>query len=165
MDNFIMHENIMQSVFQVIRLAQIVGIPVFACLFGLGFILLLTAGKNPIRKRRGLLFVIAFGFGTFLIAYVPAIVHTFVGDAPNQTSTGQSVKQLVDSTMPFGSIIFNGLKWIAIPVTGTMFYIGIFVRLMAAKNPGRKRMGVGLVMFSPLTLGVVLLIPKLLPSL
>ncbi|WP_433709118.1 hypothetical protein [Paenibacillus illinoisensis] len=160
-----MFENVIQSVFQVVRLAQIVGIPVFAFLFGLGFLFLLTAGKNPIRKRRGLLFVITFGLGTFLIAYVPAIVHTFAGETPSQALSGRSVEQLVDSTAPIGTIIFNGLKWIAIPVTGTMFYIGIFVRLMAAKNPGRKRVGIGLVMFSPLTLGIVLLIPKLLPSL
>lgn len=160
-----MLENVMTAFYQVIRLAQLVCIPVFACLFALGFIFLLTAGKNPMRKRRGMIFVIAFGLGTFLIAYVPAIVHTFAGEAPSQTSSGQSVEQLVDSATPVGSVIFTALKYIAIPITGTMFYIGIFVRLMAGKNPGRKRLGIGLAMFSPLTMAVVLIIPMILPKL
>ncbi|RRJ54685.1 hypothetical protein EHV15_34370 [Paenibacillus oralis] len=160
-----MVDNLLDAVHQLIRLAQIVGIPVLSCLFALGFILLLTAGKNPIRKRRGMIFIIVFGIGTFLIAYVPAIIHSFAGEAPGQTSSGHSVEQLVDSAMPVGSIIFSALKYIAIPITGTMFYIGIFVRLMAGKNPGRKRLGIGLTMFSPLTMGVVLLIPLLLPKL
>lgn len=160
-----MFENLLNAFYQLIRLAQMVCIPVFACLFALGFIFLLTAGKNPIRKRRGMIFVIVFGIGTFLIAYVPAIIHTFAGEAPSQTPSGNSVEELVDSTAPLGSIIFNALKHIAIPITGTMFYIGIFVRLMAAKNPGRKRLGIGLTMFSPLTMAVILVIPMLLPKL
>lgn len=160
-----MLENVMKAIYQVVRFVQLVGIPVMACLFGLGFIFLLTAGKNPMRKRRGMIFVIVFGIGTFLVAYVPAIVHTFAGDAPGQSSSGQSVEQLVDSAAPAGSIIFTALKYIAIPITGTMFYIGVFVRLMAAKIPGRKRLGIGLMMFSPLTLAVVILIPTLLPKL
>lgn len=160
-----MLENVMNAFYQVIRLAQVVCIPVFACLFAVGFIFLLTAGKNPMRKRRGMIFVIAFGIGTFLIAYVPAIVHSFAGEAPSQTSNGSSVEQIVDSAAPVGSIIFNALKYIAIPITATMFYVGIFVRLMAGKNPGRKRLGLGLTMFSPLTMVVVLIIPMLLPKL
>lgn len=160
-----MYDNVMESVYQVVRLVQLVGIPVFSCLVGLGVILLLTAGKNPIRKRRGLLFVIFFGIGTFLIAYIPSIIHSFAGEAPSQSASGQTVEELVDSTVPVGSIIFNALKYIAIPVTWTMFYIGIFVRLLAAKDPARKRLGIGLVMFSPLTMVVVLVLPLLLPKL
>ncbi|WP_214607717.1 hypothetical protein, partial [Mycobacterium tuberculosis] len=87
-----MYENVTEAVYQLVRLVQIVGIPIFGCLFGIGFILLLTAGKNPIRKRRGLLFVIFFGIGTFLVAYVPAIVHTFAGDAPGQASSAKTVE-------------------------------------------------------------------------
>lgn len=160
-----MYENVTEAVYQLVRLVQIVGIPIFGCLFGIGFILLLTAGKNPIRKRRGLLFVIFFGIGTFLVAYVPAIVHTFAGDAPGQSSSAKTVEEIVDSTTPLGSIIFNALKYIAIPVTATMFYIGIFVRLLAGKDPARKRLGIGLAMFSPLTMAIVLAIPLLLPKL
>lgn len=160
-----MLENLANATYQLIRLAQLVCIPVFAFLFALGFIFLLTAGKNPMRKRRGLLFVIAFGIGTFIVAYIPAIVHTFAGDTPSQTSNGSSVEHLVNSAAPVGSIIFTGLKYIAIPITGTMFYVGIFVRLLAGKSPGRKRLGLGLSMFSPLTLAIVLVIPLLLPKL
>lgn len=160
-----MGENVQNAINQLVRLAQIVGIPVMASLCILGFLFLLTAGKNPIRKRRGLLFVIFFGIGTFLIAYIPALVQFYAGNSPSETSTGQSVEELVDSTLPLGSVLFNALKYIAIPVTGTMFYIGIFIRLMAGKNPGRKRLGMGLTMFSPLTMGIVLIIPLLLPKL
>jgi MFS family permease len=160
-----MYDNVMESIYQLVRLVQIVGIPLFASLFGIGCILLLTAGKNPVRKRRGLLFVIFFGIGTFLIAYIPAIVHTFAGEAPSQTANGQTVEEIVDRTVPVGGIIFNALKYVAIPITGTMFYIGLLVRLLAGKDPARKRLGIGLAMFSPLTMAVVLVIPLLLPKL
>jgi len=160
-----MFENVMNALNQVIRFAQIVGIPVFSCLFAIGFILILTAGKNPIRKRRGLIFIIGFGIGTFIIAYIPSLIHTFVGDTPSETSRGNSVERLVDSAMPIGSIIFNVLKYAAIPITGTMFYVGIFIRLMAGKIPGRKRLGIGLAIFSPITMGIVLVIPMLLTKL
>jgi hypothetical protein len=46
-----------------------------------------------------------------------------------------------------------------------MFYIGLLVRLLAGKDPARKRLGIGLAMFSPLTMAVVLVIPLLLPKL
>lgn len=160
-----MFDNVYAAFDQVIRLAQLVCIPVFAVLCAIGFILLLTAGKNPMRKRRGLIFVLAFGVGTFLIAYVPAIVHTFAGDTPGETSQYNRVEQFVDSAVPLGSLLFVGLKYVAIPVTGTMFYVGFFVRLMAGKNPARKRLGIGLSMFAPATMAIVLAIPMLLPQL
>lgn len=160
-----MYENVMESTYQVIRLVQLVGIPLFACLAGIGCLLLLTAGKNPIRKRRGLLFVIFFGIGTFLIAYIPAIVHTYFGEAPSETSSAQTMEEIVDRAAPVGGKFFSALKYIAIPVTGTMFYIGLLIRLMAGKDPSRKRLGIGIAMFSPLTMAVVLIIPLLLPKL
>jgi hypothetical protein len=75
------------------------------------------------------------------------------------------VEEIVDRTVPVGGIIFNALKYVAIPITGTMFYIGLLVRLLAGKDPARKRLGIGLAMFSPLTMAVVLVIPLLLPKL
>jgi hypothetical protein len=161
--------NVMEAVNQVVRLAQVVGIPVMGFLFALGFIFLLTAGKNPIRKRRGVVFLIVFGLGTFIVAYVPALMHTFAGDAPTEAQTtmgsGKTVSELVNATQPFGTKIFTALKYVAFPITGTMFYVGVFVKLLAGKSPQRKRLGLGLAIFSPITMGLVLVIPLLLGKL
>jgi hypothetical protein len=160
-----MLENIQEASHQLIRLAQLVLIPLFAFLFGIGWILYLTSGKNPIRKRRGMLLIIFSAFTTFSIAYIPAIVYTYAGEAPSETGTEATVEEWVDRTVPVAGILFNALKYIAIPVTGTMLYVGLLIRLLAGKNPSRKRLGIGMALLSPLTMAVVLLIPLLLPKL
>jgi len=146
--------NLINGFHQVVRLVQVIGIPVMVLLFLLGFVLILTSGKNPIRKRRGYIFIIIFGIGAFAVAYLPAIIHNYTVDQPLQlTDKHKTVKDYVDSATPIGTILFN---------TGFMFYAGVIVRFMAPKNPSRRRKGIGLVLFAPLTMFFVYIVPKIL---
>lgn len=149
---------------QAIRFLQIIGIPLMAFLCVIGFLILLTSGKNPLRKRLGYKFVIVFGIGILIIAYAPLLRYSYAPDTPVQGNT-DSVEGLVDSTMGFGSYIFKGLWYASIPVVVTMFYAGMNVRLVAGKNPQTKRLGLGLMMFSPLVLGIAFVLPSLLGKL
>lgn len=146
---------------QLVRLLQLVGLPVFAVLFIIGLLLLLTAGKNPIRKRRGYIFTIVFGIGSLLVAYLPVITHTFGNATPESVAQSEDITEMVDSASMIGTNLFQGIWYVSIPVVFTMFYMGMLIRTVAGKNPQRKRLGLGMMIFSPVVLGVAFVIPHL----
>lgn len=150
---------------QLIRLLQLVGIPAMGVLFIVGALILLTSGKNPRRKRAGYIMTVVFGIGILIVAYVPLLAYEYGGDAPRTVTGNESIESMVDSSAGLGGIFFKALKYISVPLTFTMFYLGILVILLAAKSPQRKRLGIGISILSPLVLAVVFLIPLLLPQL
>jgi len=155
-------ENLINLIHQLIRLGQQLGIPVFIAVSLVGLLLMLTAGKNPIRKKLGLLLMIFFVLAAFAIAYTPSISNTITaGKSPTKAEYG-SIKEAVDATQPVGATLFKALFYAAIPITGIMFYVGLIIRFVAGKIPARKRMGIGLMMFSPTAMIAIIVIPKLL---
>lgn len=146
---------------QMVRLLQLVGLPVFAVLFIIGLLFLLTAGKNPIRKRRGYIFAIVFGIGALLIAYLPVITHMFGNSTPAAVDKNDDIVEMVGSAAILGPNLFKGVWYISIPVVFTMFYMGMLIRSVAGKNPQRKRLGLGMMIFSPLVLGAAYVVPIL----
>ncbi|GAA0854161.1 hypothetical protein ABER99_20590 [Paenibacillus glucanolyticus] len=146
---------------QLIRLLQIVGLPIFSVLLIVGFLLLLTSGKNPRRKKMGYVFTIVFGIGALLIAYAPLVAHSLGGMEFSQDQQNETVESMVDGAGTIGPSLYKGVWYISVPVVFTMFYFGLLVRLSAAKNPQRKRLGLGMMIFSPLVLLAAYLIPSL----
>ncbi len=146
---------------QLIRLFQLVGLPIFSVLMIVGFLLLLTSGKNPRRKKMGYVFIIAFGVLTLLIAYAPLLGHSIFGVKPLEANGDETVENMVDAAGEIGPMLFKGVWYVSIPVVFTMFYFGLLVRLSAAKNPQRRRLGLGMMIFCP----VVLLAAYVTPSL
>ncbi|KIV58573.1 hypothetical protein AM501_05310 [Aneurinibacillus migulanus] len=148
------------SVFeQGIRLLQMVGVPVMAGLFIIGLMFLLTAGKNPFRKRIGYLMSIGFGIGVLAIAYLPAIIYTINGEASGKASEHESLEAVVSSSSFIGESFFTAIQYVMLPLAFSTFYMGVIIRLVAAKNPQRRRIGIGLMLFSPLVLGISHVIP------
>lgn len=145
---------------QAIRLLQVLGLPIFSVMVIVGLLLLLTAGKNPRRKKLGYVFVIVFGISALLVAYAPLIALS-VSEADVSSTGNESIEEMVDGSRTIGSSLFKGVWYLSIPVVFTMFYFGLLVRLSAAKNPMKKRLGLGMMLFSP----VVLLITYVLPHL
>lgn len=159
-------ENAATTVFgQAIRLIQLVGIPLMGFLLVLGLIILLTSGKNPRRKRAGMIMTIGFSIGVFVISYVPLLAYRYGGDRPREATGNETVNNMVDSSAGFGSSLFTGLKYGSIPLVFTMFYVGMIIILTASKSPQKKRLGLGIMLLSPLVLTVVFILPKLLPML
>ncbi|MFS0558564.1 hypothetical protein [Brevibacillus sp. 179-C9.3 HS] len=146
-----------------IRFLQMVGIPVLAVLTLIGLLTLLTAGKNPRRKRTGYIITIVFGICMLMVAYAPLLSYQMELTTKTLNVQNPNVHQRVDSTGGLiGSNLFKGLQYASIPITVTTFYLGFGIRLNAAGNPQRKRLGIGLLLFSPLTLVVVFLMPTLI---
>lgn len=146
---------------QLVRLLQLVGLPVFTVLFIIGLLFLLTAGKNPIRKRRGYIFAIIFGVGALLIAYLPVITHMFGNSTPTVVDKNDDIVGMVDSAAILGPNLFKGVWYVSVPVVFTMFYMGMLMRSVAGKNPQRKRLGLGMMIFSPIVLGLAYAVPIL----
>ncbi|QNR65109.1 hypothetical protein IAQ67_14390 [Paenibacillus peoriae] len=150
---------------QLVRLLQLVGLPIFTVLIIVGFLLLLTSGKNPRRKKMGYVFVVIFGSGALLIAYAPLIAHSFVGVESQSAHSGDSVENMVNGAGSIGPQLFKGVWFVSIPIVFTMFYFGLLVRLSAAKNPQKKRLGLGMMLFSPIVLLAAYIMPKLVQML
>ncbi|WP_145949559.1 hypothetical protein [Paenibacillus sp. Y412MC10] len=146
---------------QLIRLLQLVGLPLFSVLLVVGFLLLLTAGKNPRRKKMGYVFVLFFGIGALLIAYAPLIANAIGGSEPAPAQGDETITSMVDSAGGVGPKLFKAVWYVSIPVVFTMFYYGLLVRLSAAKNPMRKRLGLGMMIFSPIALLAAYVVPAL----
>lgn len=150
---------------QIVRFLQLIGIPIMGVLFIAGMLILLTSGKNPRRRRAGYIMTIAFGIGILLVAYVPLLAYEFGGDEPWEATGDESIESMVDSSSGLGAVLFKGIKYGAIPLTFSMFYLGMLVVLLAAKSPQRKRLGIGIMILCPIVLTVVFVLPLLLPQL
>ncbi|MFC5450658.1 hypothetical protein ACFPOG_20610 [Paenibacillus aestuarii] len=148
---------------QLIRLLQLIGIPVMGVLFIIGFLVLLTSGKNPRRKRAGYIMTVAFGIGILIISYIPLLAYEYGG--MREATGNETIDSMVNSSAGLGAVFFKGLKYAAVPLTFTMFYVGVLVALVAAKSPQRKRLGMGICILSPIALLIVFVIPLLLPHL
>jgi hypothetical protein len=150
---------------QFLRLLQLVGIPLMGSLFLIGLLLLLTSGKNPKRKRAGFVMTIFFFFGTLAVAYVPALVYTYQNETPLYVAEHKTVNDMVGGSTTIGNSLFKAIWYLAVPVCATIAYIGLVIRFETAKNPQRARIALGLIMFSPLVLGVAYFVPSLLSHL
>lgn len=147
---------------QIIRFIQIVGIPLFGFLLLIGLIILLTSGKNPHRKRKGFVMTIVSGIGVLAISYVPVLSY-YWGQKRSENVTGnETIESMVDSSRSIGSFLFESIQKGSIPILFTVFYIGLIILLTAAKSPQKKRLGIGTMIFSPIVLGVVFIMPQLL---
>lgn len=149
---------------QAIRLIQLVGIPIAGALFIIGLLILLTAGKNPRRKRIGYTFTIGFGILMLLVAYIPSLSMVYMGDHLKEAH-GETIQSMVNSGSGIGNTIFKGIQYATIPTVFFTFHLGVVIRLFAAKSPQRARLGVGLMIFSPFVTLVAYAIPHLITKL
>jgi hypothetical protein len=151
---------------QAIRLLQLVGIPVMGLLFLIGLLVLLTSGKNPRRKRAGFIMSLAFGIGILVVSYVPLLGYEYLSsDRPLEATGNETIESMVDSSTGIGDYLFKGLRYTAIPITFSIFYLGMLIMLLAAKSPQRKRLGLGMMILSPIVMSTVFALPYLLPRL
>ncbi|MBP1932027.1 hypothetical protein [Ammoniphilus resinae] len=147
---------------QAIRLIQLVGLPVMGVLLIIGLMILLTSGKNPRRKRVGYTFTIGFTILILLVAFIPAFFFFYYGDGPKAATGNESIEGMVNDTAGIGGILFKAVQYIASPLTFFVFVLGILIVLCAGKNPQRIRLGYGMMLFSPIVLGVAFAIPYLI---
>lgn len=139
-----------------IGLLQIIFIPTFFIMFLLGLIFFIIAMRNPIRKRTGYLLTITGFIGSLFITYGPLIIYYISQNNEDWTSSGIS-----SSVEGIGWKVYDILATILTPLIGVMFYVGVGFWLLAAKSPTRKRIGIGLMLFSPLTYVIMQYLPEL----
>ncbi|MNW62689.1 hypothetical protein D3C74_408350 [compost metagenome] len=75
------------------------------------------------------------------------------------------MEHMVNGAGSIGPQLFKGVWFVSIPIVFTMFYFGLLVRLSAAKNPQKKRLGLGMMLFSPIVLLAAYIMPKLVQML
>ncbi|USK62184.1 hypothetical protein [Peribacillus asahii] len=144
-----MEEGIHQIIGQFLRFGQLILVPVCGLIFIAGIVLFFYAFKNPIRKRKAYLFSIFGGIGFLFFTYIPVVLFYFVFQKPKTPKEGQGIATIVDGFAPVNFHIYDFMIQLAEPFILFLFYVGVFFWLLSAKNPQIKRMGMGLVVGSP----------------
>ncbi|MGF7036061.1 hypothetical protein J2T17_007112 [Paenibacillus mucilaginosus] len=126
-----------------------------------GVMLILIAGKNPITKRVGYVMSIAFGVSIFTVAYGPILFYYYTGGGIVSEEVRQT-EEIFSSATSWLDQLFGVLLKIGTPIVVTIILIGLFVRGRGSNNPQLKRMGIGMVLFSPVVLLLFVVVPKLL---
>ncbi|MGE8081499.1 hypothetical protein [Peribacillus loiseleuriae] len=134
---------------QIIRFMQIITVPALGIITLVGFLFYFTSFKNPIRKRKAFLFSFFGLIGFFAFIYGPLLIIYYRFEQPALSVGNETFASVVDIAVPWGGIVFYIIKIIAEPLLFFLFYFGIAIWLMAAKNPPRKRIGIGLVFGCP----------------
>lgn len=130
-----------------IRFVQLIFVPLFGFIFLISLFFLLFAFKNPFKRRKAYLFSIVGSSGMLTILYLP-VFFLYYRKAPKQNDEA-TLRDIVDITLPWAETIYNVLKVLLEPMIYVGFFIGVVVWLMAAKNPARKRIGMGMIFAAP----------------
>lgn len=142
-------EGISEGVGQIIRMVQLILVPLCGLICIWGLLLLFYAFKNPIRKRKAYLFSIFGGIGFLLFTYLPLLMAYFLFEKPKSSGTGVTAEKFVGEFSYISQNIYDFTIVLAEPFLVFLFYMGVFFWLLAAKNPQLKRMGKGLIVGTP----------------
>lgn len=134
-----------------IRFIQLIFFPVFGFIILIGCFFYLFSSKNPFRRRKAYLFTIFGSIGALLVLYLPLVFMYFKdGKEPHEPTGDETLTEAVNSTQSWGEVVFNLLKVLLEPMIFFGGYAGIAIWLLAAKNPPRKRIGMGMVFGAPI---------------
>lgn len=133
-----------------IRLFQLLFVPLFGLIFLISLFFFLFAFKNPYKRRKAYLFSIGGSVGMLLALYLPVIIIYYIGSKNLPENTDATIRDVVDITLPWGEVVYEIVKVLFEPMIYVGFFIGAGVWLLAAKNPARKRIGMGMVFGAPL---------------
>ncbi len=147
-------------IFIVMYAMQSWGTVISGVLVAVGVVMLIAATKNPHYRQRGFRMMIAFSFLFFMMAYSPVLYFHYYGPEPEPNENAQAEDLMVMSDATSGTFV-DILEIIGYPVLVLMFNVGLFYRLLAGKSPQSKRMGIGLMMFSPVAMFFIWLLPTI----
>ncbi|WP_066297613.1 hypothetical protein [Bacillus sp. FJAT-29937] len=133
-----------------IRLFQLLFVPLFGLIFLIALFFFLFAFKNPFKRRKAYLFSIGGSVGMLLALYMPLIITYYMGTYKPKENSDATIRDVVDITLPWGEVVYEVIKVLFEPMIYAGFFIGMGVWLLAAKNPARKRIGMGMVFGAPL---------------
>jgi asparagine N-glycosylation enzyme membrane subunit Stt3 len=145
-----------------IRFIQLIFVPFFGLMFLVALFFLLFAFKNPHKKRKAYLFSIGGFVGMMLALYLPLIIAYFkLVNQPASATGDETLRNVVDITQPWGTKAYNVFYVIFEPLIYFGFVYGIAVWLLSAKNPARKRIGMGMVFGAPIFLIILQYSPEI----
>lgn len=147
--------------FEAIRFMQLILVPTFGFLSIVGFFFFLISIKSPHRRRKAYLTSIFAPIGFLVFLYGPVIHAYYIFDNPAESQGDETAKDIVNQVEGWGGKIYNGFEIIVEPIIFFLFYLGVTFMLMAAKNPARKRLGMGLIVGTPLLWLLVQYGPKI----
>jgi uncharacterized sodium:solute symporter family permease YidK len=134
---------------QGIYLIQMVFVGLFALLTVIGIVLFFLSGKNPHKKRKAYLFTTVFPIGMLIFLYIPLLLAYYMFQGPEANLGEQDISVPISHIEGFGSIVYNVVEVFLEPIIVFVAYLGIFIWLMAAKNPSRVRTGKTMVFSAP----------------
>lgn len=143
---------------KIIGFFQGTGMYLMGLLALMGLLLFLLSGNSAIMKRVGIVMAIAFGFGIFVVSYVPVLFYYYMSDERKKYLAAEIYTDSLTTITGLFDTIFD----LALPLVVTCVIIGLMIRGLGATNPMKKRKGEGLILISPLILLLVYVMPTIL---
>ncbi|MEK4487926.1 hypothetical protein MHH81_20680 [Psychrobacillus sp. FSL H8-0484] len=153
--------GVADSLLVFIKVIQMIMVPLFGIMTLIGIFLFIFSFKNPMKRRAAFLFTVISPIAFLGFLHGILFVVRFVVTAPVANEEGQGVEVMVSWVERLGAPIYHVFEIILQPVLAILFCIGLGVSYLAAKNPGRKRLGTGILIGVPFLWGIVLLGPTI----
>ncbi|MFG3613388.1 hypothetical protein [Rummeliibacillus stabekisii] len=149
-----------ETVLTVIKIIQMVIVPLFGMMTLIGIFLFLYAFKNPIKKRLAFLFTIVSPVGFLVFLYGMVLLSQYVFRHPAQAN-GEGVGIMVTWVELWGSPVYHLFTILIQPILALIFLIGLVVLHHKAGIPARQRIGVGVLLGVPFLWVLVLIGPSI----
>ena len=132
-----------------IKIIQMITVPLFGIMTLIGVFLFIFSFKNPMKRRTAFLFTVISQLAFLGFLHGILFLVQFVGTEPISEEAGEGMEVALGFVDRISGPVYHTFTVIIQPVLGILFCIGMGISYLAAKNPGRKRLGTGILVGVP----------------
>ena len=145
--DFLLNGN--ETVFQVIKVAQMIFVPLFGLMTIIGIFIFNASFKNPIKRRTAFLFTIISPLSFILFLHGPVLIRKYMLEVPKEAIDNSELNLLMGWIKIKGSTVYHVFEVSFEQILNVIFIIGIGILIGKGRNPGRSRLGYGVLMGIP----------------
>ncbi|MER2005815.1 MAG: hypothetical protein ABS939_00060 [Psychrobacillus sp.] len=153
--------NMDGTLLTVIKVIQMVLVPIFGMMTLMGIFLFLYAFKNPFKKRIAFLLCVLSPIGFLFFLHGMVLIVAYVYNDPSLNPAGMGIEIFVTWVQAWQSPVYEVFKLLIQPLLAAVFIIGIVVLRHGAGIPARERMATWILAGTPFLWVLVILGPDI----
>lgn len=153
--------NMDGSILTIIKVIQMILVPLFGMMTLVGIFLFLYAFKNPFKKRIAFLLCVLSPIGFLFFLHGMVLIVMYVYGQPLSNETGMGLEIFVTWVQAWQSPVYELFKLLIQPLLAAVFVIGIVIIRHAGGIPARERMGTWILAGTPFLWILVVLGPDI----
>lgn len=139
-----------ETVYQVIKMAQMIFVPLFGLMTLIGIFIFTASFKNPMKRRTAFLFTVISPLSFILFLHGPVFLRKYLKEVPQKAIETDSLDILMNWISINGSTVYHIFEVGFEQILNIVFVIGIGILIGRGRNPGRSRLGYGVILGIPL---------------